>query len=258
MWILQNNIWKEEKYDQMLSLLNRYGLPYEIVNLKPFSESIDLPCDPWEVEMVFGSIRFVELAAKAGVKIHFNDNFNFNVWGEVFGEDCLNFGSEITTAWDLNLPLPHDIFIRPVLDDKSFSGTVLRAGDTFAHVQFATSKAPQDIVIQVAPVKVIFGEYRFFIVNGEVITGSTYRIGSRVHYQNADGEWEPNDPSIFVRQMVEKWQPSDMFVIDIASTPDGFKIVEFGSMHHCGFYDINLSKLIQAIHDYNRTGKRYL
>ena len=69
MWILQNNIWKEEKYNQVSELLERYEIPYQIVNLIPFSESLDLPCDPKDIEMVFGLIRFVELAQKQGCKI---------------------------------------------------------------------------------------------------------------------------------------------------------------------------------------------
>jgi hypothetical protein len=37
---------------------------------------------------------------------------------------------------------------------------------------------------------------------------------------------------------------------DIADTPEGYKIIEFGCIHNCGFYDANLSKLIQSIVEY--------
>lgn len=250
MWILQNNIWKEEKYNQVAELLERYEIPYKIVNLIPFSESLELPCNPEDVEMAFGSIRFIELAQKQGVKIHFNDNFNYEVWSKVYKDKCLNWGSKICRIADLTLPIDHDVFVRPILDDKSFTGTVLRAGDTFASVQFATSKVKEDIVIQVAPVKKIYTESRYFVVAGNIVTGSYYRSRDRVSYQNLDvqrgiakSEWQ------FAQKMVDKWCPSDMFVIDIAATPDGYKIIEFGSIHNCGFYDIDLSKLIQKIQE---------
>lgn len=245
MWILQNNIWKEEKYSQVAELLERYEIPYQIVNLIPFSESLELPCDAKDIEMAFGSIRFIELAQKQGVKIHFNDNFNYEVWSKVFENYCLNWDSKITTIGELNLPLDYDVFIRPVLDDKSFSGTVLRAGDNLDSIQFATSKVKEDIKIQVAPIKNIYQEFRFFVVNGKVITGSLYRVGRQVRYSNVDHL--SGDAEYFAQMMVIKWCPSEMFVIDIADTSDGLKIIEFGSIHNCGFYDIDLSKLIQEI-----------
>jgi hypothetical protein len=144
MWILQSNLWKEEKYDTIISLVERYGIPHRVLNLIPFSDKIDLPCKPEEVQMLFGSIRFAELARDQGVKTHFNDNFNWLIWSEIFKEDCLNWPSKITTVRELDPPLDFDVFVRPVLDDKSFTGTVLRAGDTFSSVQFATSKPKEE------------------------------------------------------------------------------------------------------------------
>lgn len=60
----------------------------------------------------------------------------------------------------------------------------------------------------------------------------------------------PSSELDFVNDMISIWAPSDMFCIDIADTPDGYKIIEFGSIHNCGFYDIDLSKLIQGIQNY--------
>lgn len=251
MWILQSNLWKEEKYDTIISLVDRYGIPYTVINLIPFSEQLDLPCKPEEVEMVFGSIRFAELARQQGVVTHFNDNFNWLVWSEVFKEDCLNWPSKISKVGDLKLPLEYDVFVRPVLDDKSFTGTVLRAGDTFERVQFATSKPKEDILIQVAPIRSIFQEYRFFVVAGKVVTGSIYRSGGSVIYRNLENTYGNAEPLEFAKEMVERWCPSDMFVVDVASTDNGYKIIEFGSIHNCGFYDCDLSKLIQKIQEYN-------
>jgi hypothetical protein len=255
MWILQSNLWKEEKYDTIISLVDRYEIPYTVLDLIPFSDHLDLPCKAEEVQMVFGSIRFAELVRSQGVATHFNDNFNWLVWSDVFKEDCLNWPSKITKISDFELPLDYDIFVRPVLDDKSFTGTVLRAGDTFSSVQFATSKPKEDILIQVAPTRKIFQEYRFFVINGKVITGSIYRSGGSVVYRNLENNYGNIEPTEFAQMMVDKWCPSKMFVIDIASIENGYKIIEFGSIHNCGFYDCDLSKLIQKIQEYNENFK---
>lgn len=251
MWILQNNIWKEEKYNQIFEYLDRYGIEYRVISLIPFSDSIELPCPPDQVEMVFGSIKFTELAEKQGVKIHAKqDIFNYLEWVNRFEENCLNWDSKVELLGRLEFPFEHDVFIRPVLDDKSFSGTVLRAGDTLSQIQFTTSKPIENIFVQVAPIKEIYSEDRFFVVDGKVVTGSCYKIGHRVVYGNLDGKNLGSE--MFAQKMVNIWSPSDMFVIDIATCSDNqFKIIEFGSIHNCGFYDIDLSKLIQAIQEYN-------
>lgn len=251
MWILQNNIWREEKYNQIFEYLDRYGIKYKVINLIPFSDSIELPCPPDQVDMVFGSIKFTELAEKQGVKIHAKqDIFNYLEWVTIFGQNCLNWDSKVEPLGRLEFPFEDDVFIRPVLDDKSFSGTILRAGDTLSQIQFTTSKSVDDIMVQIAPIKNILCEDRFFVINGKVVTGSLYKMGRKVFYKNLDGMESSSEK--FAQKMINMWCPSDMFVIDIATLEDNqFKIIEFGSIHNCGFYDIDLSKLIQAIQEYN-------
>jgi hypothetical protein len=251
MWLLQKNIWKEEKYNQLLELLDRYEIEYKVLNIIPFSDELEEKIDFSKVEMIFGSIKMTDLCRKHGLPVFYGENFDYKVWGRIFKNTCLNWDSKICRIRDLKLPIDKDVFVRPVLDDKSFSGTVLRAGDTFDNIQFGTSKERGDIVIQVAPVKKIYSESRYFVVGGNIITGSFYRSRGRIEYQNLDvqkiisnSEWQ------FASKMIKKWEPADMFVIDIADTPDGYKIIEFGCIHNCGFYDINLSKLIQAIQEY--------
>ena len=250
MWLLQNNIWKEEKYNQMISILERYNINHKVVNLIPFSETINLEDDPSNIEMVFGSIRFTELLRNAGCRTFFNDNFNYLVWVDIFRTSCLNYDGIVDNIGNRIFPLGHDVFIRPILDDKSFSGTILQAGDTLDKVQFTTSKPKNDIEILISSIKKIYSETRYFVIDGNIVTSSTYRVGSRVAYQNNDFLSPELD---FAKSMIDIWKPSDMFCIDIANTPEGYKIIEFGSIHNCGFYDIDLSKLIQAIQEYFET-----
>lgn len=39
----------------------------------------------------------------------------------------------------------------------------------------------QDLEVIVSPVKQIYREYRLFVVNGEVVTGSVYKVGGQPH-----------------------------------------------------------------------------
>lgn len=51
----------------------------------------------------------------------------------------------------------------------------------------------------------------------------------------------------FAQQMIDIWCPSRGFVIDVALTDDGYKMVEINGLNSAGFYAIDVQKLIEAI-----------
>lgn len=48
----------------------------------------------------------------------------------------------------------------------------------------------------------------------------------------------------FCNSMINQFQLADAFVMDIAQTENGYKIVECGCINSAGFYDADLQKLI--------------
>ena len=51
----------------------------------------------------------------------------------------------------------------------------------------------------------------------------------------------------YVKNMIQIWTPAKAFVLDIASTPYGYKVIEINNINTAGFYDANVGKLIEAI-----------
>jgi hypothetical protein len=47
--------------------------------------------------------------------------------------------------------------------------------------------------------------------------------------------------------MVDKFKLADAFVIDVCLTSNGWRIVECGCINSCGFYDSDLSLLIDSV-----------
>ena len=56
----------------------------------------------------------------------------------------------------------------------------------------------------------------------------------------------------FCSQMVNIFQLADAFVMDIALTNEGYKIVECGCINCAGFYDANLQKLVVDLENFYR------
>ena len=97
--------------------------------------------------------------------------------------------------------------------------------------------------IMISSAKEIWAEYRMFIVNGQYVTGSQYKAGNTVR---GDSNVDP-DIVEFTQQMVDKWSPASAFVIDIARTPDGMKVIEINNINSAGFYEADVQKIIYAI-----------
>lgn len=115
-----------------------------------------------------------------------------------------------------------------------------------------------DSLIQIATPKKILKEFRFWVVGGQVITGSQYRLGNRTVYDplvDRDA-WE------FAQYAVKMFQLADAFVIDIAmidvelesgwglGVDPRYKIVEAGCINSAGFYRADLQKLVMALEDF--------
>jgi hypothetical protein len=111
---------------------------------------------------------------------------------------------------------------------------------------FRNENFNEDTLIQVSSPKTIFKEIRFWVVDGKVITGSTYRIGRDVQYSR-----QLVDPAAyeFAQRMVNIFQLADAFVIDVFQKDDGWKIVECGCINSAGFYDSDLTKTLASIED---------
>lgn len=256
-WVIQNNLFSERAIETLLDLLTRYGIPHDSVKVIPFGGGILPEVSPDGPVVAIGSFSLARYAkskgwtpgswlgrnASEGI-----DDFSFQVCHSVFGEHMLNHGGMVLPFKDA---LNHDLdpfFIRPVDDGKSFSGTVMDRAD-FAEWQEKISAAdstwsitPETMVV-VSPLREIISETRFVVVDGAVVTGSEYKRGGRVCYNSVV------DPHIlaYARHVALLWTPDRVCVMDIADTPEGPCIVEFNNFNSAGWYDCDVSKIIQAV-----------
>ena len=277
-WIVQENIYKERRYDDFLRALEFLKVKHQVVKVVPFANKLlpagvvpadglaidELPepdIDTSEGVVVFGSITLGKLALKRGWKpgVFLNENFDFRVWSERYGvTNVLNGDSVIGKV--CNISVPEDwkwVFFRPVLDDKAFAGTVLSKSDFDDWLVKNSEIEPTEFTplhkktsIAVAPAKNIQQEYRLFCVAGKVVTGSLYKQDGKDLRKEFD-ESESPEVSQFVNSMIEKWQPAVAFVIDVAVTTMGPKIIEINSINSAGFYEANPQKTVLAIENLN-------
>jgi hypothetical protein len=273
-YIIQENLFKERHYDMLISYLDQYDLPYELVRIFPFIDKIvalkDIPTDSYNIDdlpefipptnnvWVFGAIKLARIAADRGWSpgSFMNANHDFEVYSKYYKDNLLNYDSKIYKIGDQLEWNDGEIkFIRPTRDTKSFTGSTFTQGEWEERVthnlhNFRNDNFSEDTLIQVSTPKTIYNEIRCWVVCGKVVTASTYRVGGAVMYNRAMVD---NSALEFAQSMVDIFQVADSFAIDICLTPNGWKIVECGNINCTGFYDADLSKLLKSIDDnYNK------
>jgi hypothetical protein len=268
-YIIQEDIFKERHYGILEECLTKFELPYTKVRIFPYVDKIvaleDIPDGPFNVDdlpeyvppegkvFCFGAIKMARIAAKRNWTpgSMMNANHDFMVYKDHYKDDLLNIDSIITTIGDDFKWDSESKFIRPTKDTKSFTGKVYTEEEWTETVKlylhnYRSEIFNEDTQIQVSSLKKIFQEIRCWVVNGKVISASTYKLGQTVIYKRIIDE----EPIKYAQSMVDKFQLNDAFVIDICDTPDGWKVVECNCINCSGFYDVDMQKMIMAIDDH--------
>jgi len=276
-WILQNNLFNESAYQELLSTLERFNIPHSVHKVIPFIGELTpepgqlIPCQP-----KMSSETICEYGTKGCIAHHKNvicmgsyslrhsadkygwtpgvfdlEPFDFRVQLEKWGEHMLNHDSVVCRFEDAYILTP--AFIRPIHDSKTFAGKIMDKQE-FEEWQVKVcllkedygTTLDRDTLIQVGVPKKIFSEHRFWVVKGKIVTSSTYKLGRTVIYQPlpADSMFQK-----FAEERIAEWQPHEAFVIDIADTEEGLKVVEINTLNSCGFYACDMQKLVMALED---------
>lgn len=251
-YVVQENLFQEENYSNLIDGLDRLNLSYEIVKCLPFIDDITYKTDRLDV-FPFGSVKMSRVSKKSkwlpGSQL--NSNHDYMVYKDYYKDNLLNYDSKIIEFGDLDFFSKELFFARPTEDSKVFTGRVFDYGEwvefrddalTNGHSTSLTSKTK----IQISSVKKIFKEFRFWIVGGKIITGSQYKLGNRLTL-NDDIDKEVYT---YCQKMVDIFQLNEAFVMDIALTEKGYSIVECGCINCAGFYKANMQKLLISLEEY--------
>ena len=251
-YVIQENVYKEYHYQTLIDYLKKYKLEYEIVPWRPFDPNpVAVKTDRKDV-WFWGSIDTgIELQRQGWYPgIMYNEKHDFHKYNEYYGKNMLNSDAFIQTVGPL-LDWGPPMFIRPTRDTKIFTSKVYYMDEWNNYINGIDDESLVQIqektkMVVSTPKHFIQQEIRCWIVDAEPVTISQYKIGNRVNMLNMDNNQEAQ---IFARDMAKLFCPSRVFVLDICLYQDEYKIVEINCANMSGFYDIDMSKLIQKLEE---------
>jgi hypothetical protein len=244
-WVVQQNIFKPENFNVLISALVDLNVPHTAVTIPSGELKLQPDVHPVGKVYVCGAIKMAKIALAKGWEpgSFLNDQFRYDLWLEKLGPELLNHDCSIGKFADINVDQFSRFFIRPLEDNKAFDGMVLDAEmlTTWRQDPLRTYLLNVDVIL--SPVREIYREYRLFVVGKEVITGSLYKVAGRPQVSDLV---EP-DVIEYVNKIVDKWLPIESCVIDVCLTEDGWKVIEFNNINSSSFYASNVHKYVAAI-----------
>ncbi len=259
-WLVQQGNTSSKDYTTLIETLQRAGLDWESVVVIPFSDRFVVEPQLADNKVfAWGAYTMHEIAQKRNwiPGVFSNENFDYQVLVDKLGDEMLNSDAKFLPFGRVKIDKP--MFIRPVLDSKSFVGnvyspTVLKDWqNSIAGLNGTWATLKPKTQVLVAEPKTILKEYRFFIVDGKISTYSLYKWGKQSYFSH---ELVGQDVIEYVQKIINIWQPAKAFVLDVAMTYsedlksydfNTFKVIEINSLTGCGFYDADVSKLIQDL-----------
>lgn len=276
-WVIQSTFIPRDITDKIFNLAVNKGIAVKDISTIPFTKKIlnweQLPKekfflnsgvkiidiifdDNFNIEESFNLDKDSDLENATKIYNHLKnqiwydpDNFSQSHYSQfvkfkLLNNDALYFklGSVLTTTFD------KPYFIKPSSDLKLFSAGVVEVGETLK--QCIESKPHNsdyinhldDLVLLTNP-KITDKEYRLFIVNDEIVTGSRYAVRNSF---NKD-KYIPNEVLVEARELIKLFKPAKGFVMDVCIINDEVKIVEYNCIHCSGFYDSDIGLFIDYL-----------
>lgn len=255
-YIIQKNIFNDPRYSEIFTVLKRLGLPYEEVIFQPNSTHFDIETDRKDI-FVYGSVKLAKVSTTFDwyPGSFYGGNHAFQYYAQGYGKYLINYKSTLANLSDpINWSENTRLFIKPSEDAKCFTGKVFTQPEWEDFVYYSL-KDPHDnrvtpcTQIQISHPSKLIKEARIWIVNKQVVTGCYYRFHDTTIF-----EADVSTTGIaFAQKMAQHYSVADAYVMDIALTYDGWKIIEVNCINSAGFYGADIEAIILALEAFYNT-----
>lgn len=255
-WVIQDCFCGEKGYGDLLATLLRFDLPHSVHSMVPNTSDLDPPVFPMDRMVVaFGSYALRRVVRKHGWRPGLYDlaGLCHSDFRQRWGDRMLNRGTETDLS---RVPETDEFargetfFLRPASDEKPFPGRVFtRSEFTEWAKTISAGEEPHSArltartAVLIAEPREIQSEARLWLIDGKVVTASSYKLNGILH----PGLQIDEDLIRFSEECAAAWSPSRAFCLDVARTTGGLRVVEANTINFAGFYAANVGKIVDGL-----------
>lgn len=247
-WLIQCTGIPDTNSRPLLDAVKARGLPYRAIGIIPFSHELTgmEEVDSSLPTMFYGSTQLLELAPKQFKPGMFYDPkwFDPRHWVDK-RDDLVNKSMLQISVSTLRKNWVDEVTFVKSIKPKLLTGQVLEPEkEDWDRWVLEHADLDGDEQLLLSPWHKIDREWRFFIIEGKIITGSSYK---------RDGCLIIRDPLILevwtaANRALEQWIPFQNIVMDLALMRDGtYKVVEFNALNSSGWYNSDVGKVVDKI-----------
>jgi hypothetical protein len=273
LWLLQNKNMALGFVQNTENVLNKLNIPYQGIYINPQNKIVNLENYLNEENYILRSgTKIIEAITNANnlsdlitrelttkesensIRILNNlkrgvffdsKSFDFTTYQQ-YDLPLLNTDVQILSYFnDKDVVFKNHMFVKPSEDNKFFTGGVMTPGMKLGDFVLAQNPMSynKDQLLVVAPIKSIAAEYRFYVIDQKIVTASSYRLGK---YPNFALDI-PSSLLEVAKNYAKKYQPSEVFVMDIAETSGKYKIVEYNCWNGSSLYNCDAQSLFLSV-----------
>jgi len=257
-WILQSNLIRENTLSTIKQILTDENISFEEVMVVPFSDELPSIKRLAEINVFYGSTTLILNAYKRfgftkGI-FYDQESFSVKMYLQKWKDKMLNSDAKLMTfneIKDLKYGLDSTWFIRPIEDDKSFSGKIFSFQEVIEfEKQLKHSNNPyltEETLVAISSPKRIEKEWRLFIVKKKIISACRYTLNGEL---SVDDEDLPSEMLAFAQSCCEVFTPAPVFVMDVALFENEYRIVECNCFNDSGFYKHDVKRILLEVNEY--------
>lgn len=252
-YIIQKNVFTDPRYDEIFRVLKRLNLPFETIDFSSNSDTLVYETNRKDV-FVYGSVKLAKLTRNFDWQpgSFYGNNHEFEKYALGFGVNLVNEKSRLFQFSDnFDWQNERELFIKPSRDAKIFTGKVFSKVEWEDFVYYTLCDKKQTKItaesnIQVSKAHKIIKEARLWIVDNKIVTSSYYLFHDGTEFE----ENVSDEALVFGQKMANLFRVAAAYVLDIALTYDGWKVVEVNCINSAGFYKANVENIVLALEHY--------
>lgn len=253
-----------EDFSEMYRAISLNGAVYNNVVYRPFFGIHECRIDPEDTDVIFmGSLNCAK---------HVIRNTKWRIWCDFDKFKCSHYytylGEHLINKDYMMMPLKEVIrqkssivnalyldehqynmwqkilFIRPDNGFKSFTGNIVNYVNIETEISsFIDCDSDYEQLVVVSSPKNIKQEWRFFVIDGKVITGSLYHVDGKLSTSRntPDKVWQ------YAEKISKVWQPESAYVLDIGEAYGSLGVMEINSFSCSGLYQCDQNLIIENI-----------